>query len=233
MNKISPSVMCIPPLELKSQLKALERAGADQFHIDVMDGHFVSNFSLNQSIVAAVKQATGLPVDVHLMIEDPDRYIPEFAAAGADILIPHLEALRQPIRTLKLIRSQGRKAGIALNPATDINALPYLLDYLDVILVMTVEPGFAGQTLIPGVFGKLARLRGLLAEHGKAPDIMVDGQIMETTAPRLVAAGANVLVLGSSGLFNHPPAEFPDVIAAFRTLGAAAGAAGGGKGGGA
>ncbi len=219
MNKISPSVMCINPLDLKNQLEALSLAGIDQYHIDVMDGHFVPNFSLNRTIIEAIKKNFNPLIDIHLMIDNPDLYIEEFAEAGGDIIIPHIETLAHPIRTLKTIRKCGKWAGIAINPATDINNIPYLLDYLDIVCIMTVEPGFAGQQMIPSVMPKVARLRKMLQQYDKQIDIMVDGQINLTNASILVEAGANVLVLGSSGLFNHPVTDFPEVVSLFRHLG--------------
>jgi len=211
--------MCADLLDLKNELQALDKGGADQFHIDVMDGHFVPNFCLNPSIIASIKQVSKIPVDVHLMVDNPDAHIKSFSDSGADIIIPHLEVLMHPIRTLTTIKSLGKKAGISVNPATDINTIPYLLDNLDVICVMTVDPGFAGQKMITYVLEKIVRLRKMLDSCDKKIDIMVDGQVMEDTAPLLVKAGANVLVMGSSGLFNHPRNEFAQVISKFKRFG--------------
>lgn len=219
MNKLSPSVMCIDPLRLESQLQALDRAGADQYHIDIMDGHFVPNFCLNQSIIQAVRRVSPAKIDVHLMIENPEQYFTVFAEAGADCIIPHLETMLHPIRALKGIHALGKQAGVALNPATDLNRIPYLLDDLDVICVMTVDPGFAGQTMIPATLDKVRQLSGLIRDAGKQIEIMVDGQIMETTARALVEAGASILVLGSSGLFCRPESEFPQTLSQFRWIG--------------
>jgi ribulose-phosphate 3-epimerase len=219
MIKISPSIMCANLLDLKNELQALDKGGADQFHVDIMDGHFVPNFCLNPSVITSIKQVSAIPVDVHLMVDNPDTHIKSFADAGADIIIPHLEVLMHPIRTLTNIRRLGKKAGVSVNPATDINTIPYLLDSLDVICVMTVDPGFAGQKMISGVLDKIVRLRKMLDSCDKKIDIMVDGQVMEDTAPLLVKAGANVLVMGSSGLFNHPRNEFAQVISRFKHFG--------------
>lgn len=221
MNKISPSIMCADLLDLKNELMALDEGGADQFHVDIMDGHFVPNFCLNSAFVELIKQVTATPVDVHLMVDNPDAHIKSFAEAGADIIIPHLETLMHPIRTLTSIRSLGKKAGISINPATDINAIPYLLDSLDVVCVMAVDPGYAGQKMIASTVEKIERLRKLFDRSNRKIDIMVDGQIMENTAPLLVKAGANVLVMGSSGLFNHPRNEFAQVISKFKRIGKA------------
>ncbi len=219
MIKISPSIMCADLLDLKNELQALDKAGADQFHIDIMDGHFVPNFCLNPSIISSIKKVSKIPVDVHLMVDNPDMHIKSFANAGADIIIPHLEVLMHPTRTLTTIKSLGKKAGVSINPATDINTIPYLLDNLDVICVMTVDPGFAGQKMIASVLEKIVKLKKMLDDRDKKIDIMVDGQVMENTAPSLVEAGANVLVMGSSGLFNHPRNEFAQVISKFKHFG--------------
>lgn len=222
MNKISPSIMCANLLDLKNELLALDEGGADQFHVDIMDGHFVPNFCLNSAIVERIKQVSATPVDVHLMVDNPDAHIKSFANAGADIIMPHLETLVHPIRTLESIRSLGKKAGVSINPATDINTVPYLLDSLDVVCIMTVDPGYAGQKMIGSTVQKVAMLREMFDRYNKKIEIMVDGQIMEDTAPLLVKAGATVLVMGSSGLFNHPRNEFAQVISKFKNLRASA-----------
>jgi ribulose-phosphate 3-epimerase len=218
MNKISPSVMCIDMLDFRNQLKALDEAGVDLYHIDIMDGHYVPNFALSTYTMQDIARASKTPMDVHLMVTNPDAYIDVFAEAGAAIIIPHLEALPHPIRTLKRIRSLGKQAGIALNPATDIAPLAYMTDFLDLVCVMTVDPGFAGQTLIPSTIGKITAVRRLFEAAGKEIDIMVDGQVKEETAPQLVAAGANVLVLGSSGLFKFKPEEYRQAVNHYKNL---------------
>ena len=218
MNKISPSVMCIDMLDLKNQLAALDAAGVDLYHIDIMDGHYVPNFALSTYTMQDIARVSKTPMDVHLMVTNPDQYIEVFAKAGAEIITPHLETLIHPIRTLKLIRSLGKKAGIAINPATDIAPLKYMLDFLDMVCVMTVDPGFAGQTLIPSTIQKIADIRKMITDAGKDIDIMVDGQVKEETAPSLVAAGANVLVLGSSGLFKYEPKDYKKAIDHYKNL---------------
>ncbi|NMD37551.1 MAG: ribulose-phosphate 3-epimerase [Christensenellaceae bacterium] len=218
MNKISPSVMCIDMLDLKNQLAALDAAGVDLYHIDIMDGHYVPNFALSTYTMQDIARVSKTPMDVHLMVTNPDQYIEVFAKAGAEIITPHLETLIHPIRTLKLIRSLGKKAGIAINPATDIAPLKYMLDFLDMVCVMTVDPGFAGQTLIPSTIQKIANIRKMITDAGKDIDIMVDGQVKEETAPSLVAAGANVLVLGSSGLFKYEPKDYKKAIDHYKNL---------------
>ena len=218
MNKISPSVMCIDMLDFQNQLQALDAAGIDLYHIDIMDGHYVPNYALSTYTMQDIARVSKTPMDVHLMVTNPDAYIEMFAKAGAAIITPHLEALTHPIRTLKLIRSLGKQAGIAINPATDLAPLAYMTDYLDLVCIMTVDPGFAGQTLIPSTIAKITAVRKLFEAAGKPVDIMVDGQVKEETAPAQVAAGANVLVLGSSGLFKFPPAQYAQAVAHYKNL---------------
>ncbi|MDF2568020.1 MAG: ribulose-phosphate 3-epimerase [Oscillospiraceae bacterium] len=216
MIKVAPSIMCADFLELKAELLAL--GSADQFHIDVMDGHFVPNFSLNSSIITKIKQISSVPIDVHLMMDNPDEHIKAFADAGADIIIPHIEVMKHPNRTLSYIKSLGKKAGVSINPATDLSSIPYIIDNLDTICVMTVDPGFAGQKMLPNMAQKVAQINEIIKKTNKTVDIMVDGQIMEETAPLLVKSGANVLVMGSSGLFNHPRNEYAEVISKFQHI---------------
>lgn len=218
MNKISPSVMCIDMLDLENQLAALDAAGIDLYHIDIMDGHYVPNFALSTYTMQDIARVSKTPMDVHLMVTNPDQYIEVFAKAGAEIITPHLETLVHPIRTLKLIRSLGKKAGIAINPATDIAPLKYMIDFLDLVCVMTVDPGFAGQTLIPSTIQKITDIRNMFNAAGKDIDIMVDGQVKEETAPKLVSAGSNVLVLGSSGLFKFEPKDYKKAVEHYKNL---------------
>ncbi|HNW85619.1 MAG TPA: ribulose-phosphate 3-epimerase [Candidatus Limiplasma sp.] len=218
MNKISPSVMCIDMLDLENQLTALDQAGIDLYHIDIMDGHYVPNYALSTYTMQDIARVSKTPMDVHLMVTNPEQYIEAFAKAGAAIITPHLETLVHPIRVLKQIRSLGKKAGIAVNPATDIAPLAYMTDFLDLVCVMTVDPGFAGQTLIPSTIRKITDIRKMFEAAGKPIDIMVDGQVKEETAPTLVAAGANVLVLGSSGLFKYKPEEYRRVVEHYKNL---------------
>ncbi|NBI79536.1 ribulose-phosphate 3-epimerase [Anaerotruncus colihominis] len=220
MNKISPSVMCIDMMDLKNQLARLDAAGVDFYHIDIMDGHFVPNYSLNGDLMRAIKGVSNTPMDVHLMVTNPTEYIQYFVDAGAEIITLHIETLDHPIRALKQIRALGKKAGLAVNPATDISKFKYLLDFLDLVCVMTVDPGFAGQTLIPATVSKISELRAMFDAAGKQGDIdiMVDGQVKEETAQMLVDAGANMLVLGSSGLFKFPPERYAEVVAMYKNL---------------
>ena len=219
MNKVSPSVMCINTMELKEKIESLYKAGVDLYHIDIMDGHFVPNFCLNGYLMKDIAAISKTPMDVHLMVTNPTEYIEYFAECGADYITLHIEALMHPIRALKQIRSLGKKAGLAINPATDISQLTYMLDYIDLICVMTVDPGFAGQTLIPATIEKIRKIRTMFADAGKEVEIMVDGQVKESTAPELVKAGANILVLVTSGLFNaYTPEEYPKAIKFYQNL---------------
>ena len=210
--------MCIDMTNLRDQLSALDAAGVDMYHIDIMDGHYVPNFALSAYTMQDIARLSKTPMDVHMMVTNPDSYIEMFAKAGAAIITPHIETLVHPIRTLKQIRSLGAKAGIAINPATSIDSLKYMTDFVDMVCVMTVDPGFAGQTLIPATIQKITDIRALFAAAGKDIDIMVDGQVKEETAPRLVAAGANVLVLGSSGLFKFAPEEYKQAVDHYKNL---------------
>ncbi len=218
LNIISASVMCIDMLNFRDQLRALDDAGIDLYHIDVMDGHFVPNYALSPCTMRDIAKVSSTAMDVHLMVDNPDSYISAFADAGASIITPHLETLTHPIRTLKLIRSLGKKAGIAINPATDIAPLAYMTDFVDLVCVMTVDPGFAGQQMIPSAIDKIAKVRSLFSQAGRKVDIMVDGHVETETAPKMVAAGANVLVMGSSGLFHHEPRDYKRTIDFFKNL---------------
>lgn len=219
MNKVSPSVMCINTMELKEKIESLDKAGVDLYHIDIMDGHFVPNFCLNGYLMKDIKAISSTPLDVHLMVTNPTEYIDYFAECGAEYITMHIETLTHPIRALKQIRSLGKKAGLAINPATDISHLTYMLDFIDLICVMTVDPGFAGQTLIPATIDKIRKIRAMFKDAGKDVEIMVDGQVKETTAPQLVEAGADILVLGTSGLFNaYTPEEYPQAVKFYQEL---------------
>lgn len=200
---LSPSILSADFLHLQDALSQAEQAGADWVHIDVMDGHFVPNLTMGPFIVAACRRATRLPLDVHLMIENPDRLIPAFVEAGADYLTVHVEACPHLHRTLQSIRDSKVRAGVSLNPATPAAAIGEALPMLDLVLVMSVNPGYSGQSFIPGVVPKIAQLRKALDGMGSAARLQVDGGISPKTAPAVVQAGADVLV-AAQAIFGHP-----------------------------
>ena len=201
MVKIAPSILSADFAALGEEIARIEAAGADLLHVDVMDGHFVPNLTVGPPVVEAIRKRTRLPLDVHLMIEAPERLLPAFASAGADLLTVHAEACPHLHRTLQQIRDLGAKAGVALNPSTPPVVLDYVLDALDLVLVMSVNPGFGGQAFIPTSYAKVRQVRTLL---GPRPvDISVDGGVKLEHAGPLVAHGATVLVAGSL-IFGAP-----------------------------
>ncbi len=203
MIKIAPSILSADFSRLGEEIQAVDRAGADYIHVDVMDGHFVPNITIGPPVVAALRKITAKPLDVHLMIANPDAYIPEFARAGADIITVHQEAVAHLHRTVQLIKHLGKKAGVSLNPATPVATLDVILDELDLVLVMSVNPGFGGQELIPSAIGKIRDLRQRIASRGLATEVQVDGGIKIDNIGLVAAAGADVLVAGSA-IFNTP-----------------------------
>ncbi|MGG2199561.1 MULTISPECIES: ribulose-phosphate 3-epimerase [Paenibacillus] len=214
MLRIAPSILSADFARLGEEVADVEQGGADWLHVDVMDGHFVPNMTIGPLVVEALRPRTKLPLDVHLMIEQPDRYVPAFAKAGADLISVHAEACVHLHRTLHGIKEQGVKAGVVLNPATPLSAIEYApLEIVDLVLVMTVNPGFGGQSFIPGSLEKIRSLRKMLNERGLAHiDIEVDGGINADTAKLVAAAGANVLVAGNA-VFGQP-----DRAAAIRAI---------------
>ncbi|MED3647008.1 ribulose-phosphate 3-epimerase [Halalkalibacterium halodurans] len=202
MIKIAPSILSADFANLGNEIQDVERGGADYIHVDVMDGHFVPNITIGPLIVDAIRPVTTLPLDVHLMIEQPDGYIPAFAKAGADIITVHVEACPHLHRTLHLIKESGVKAGVVLNPATPVSSIQHVLSDVDMVLFMTVNPGFGGQRFIPSVLPKIKELASLKKEQGLTFEIEVDGGVNEETAKQCVEAGANVLVAGSA-VFNE------------------------------
>lgn len=198
MIKIAPSILSADFSKLGEQVRQVEQAGADYLHIDVMDGHFVPNLTVGPLIVSALRPISQLFFDVHLMIESPEHYIEEFARAGADLITVHVETCPHLHRTIGQIKDAGVKAGVALNPATSLETLGYILDELDLVLLMTVNPGFGGQSFIPAVLSKIRRLRRILDDRGLTTELEVDGGINLETASCVVKAGANVLVAGSA-----------------------------------
>jgi len=198
MGKIAPSILSADFTRLGEEVKAVEKAGADYIHIDVMDGHFVPNITIGPLIVKAVKRVTSLPLDVHLMISDPDLYIQEFAEAGANILTVHAETLNHLHRTVQAIRDLDVKPSVSLNPATPLDPLDYILGDLDIVLLMSVNPGFGGQAFIPSVVPKIERLREQIDREGLKVEIEVDGGIGPDTINVVSQAGAEVFVAGSA-----------------------------------
>ncbi len=195
---IAPSILSADFSRLGEEVKAVEAAGADVIHIDVMDGHFVPNITIGPLIVKAIRPVTNLPLDVHLMIADPDRYLQDFIDAGADWVTVHVEACIHLHRTLSFIRSKGKKAGAVLNPATSLSTLEYVLADVDLVMLMSVNPGFGGQSFIESSLEKMTRLRRMLDAVNPGAGIEVDGGIGPATIARAAAAGANIFVAGSA-----------------------------------
>lgn len=195
---ISPSILASDLGQLTREVQAVEAASADRIHFDVMDGCFVPTITLGPLVLRAVRKATSLPIDVHLMIVEPERHVDEFAEAGADELIVHIEASKHVPRLLDHIRSLGKRAGVVLNPQTPPEALGYVLDHVDAILVMSVNPGFSGQAFMPECLPKLRAIRKMIDQTGRPISLSVDGGIAPGTARQVVEAGARALVAGSS-----------------------------------
>jgi ribulose-phosphate 3-epimerase len=200
---ISPSILSADFTRLGQEISTAEQSGADWIHIDVMDGHFVPNITMGPFIVEACRRTTDLPLDVHLMIDRPERHIQDFANAGADILTIHTEASPNFYRTLQAIKDLGCRAGAAINPGTPASAVWPALPLLDLVLVMTVNPGYSGQVFLPETMSKVEIVRRWLDEIGSAADLQVDGGVNASTLPQALAAGANVFV-AASAIFKHP-----------------------------
>ncbi len=203
MVQIFPSILSADFRYLGQQIAEVEQAGADRIHVDVMDGRFVPNITIGPLVVEAARKSTSLPLDVHLMIVEPERYIADFASAGADIILVHQEACPHLHRTVEQIKQLDKQAGVVLNPSTSIACLEEVIDMLDQVLIMSVNPGFGGQRFIASSTHKVRRLQRLLQERGAQAAIEIDGGIDPTTAPAVVAAGASLLVAGSA-IFGAP-----------------------------
>jgi ribulose-phosphate 3-epimerase len=201
MVKIAPSILSANFLKLGEEIKAAEAVGADMLHIDIMDGHFVPNITIGPFIVESIRKVTSLPLDVHLMIEEPDKYLGDFIKAGADYLTVHYEASVHLHRTIHWIKESGVKAGVSLNPATPVWSLEHIIPDVDIALLMSVNPGFGGQEFIPQIIDKIKALKHFIKEKGLSPFIEVDGGVKLDNAKDIASAGADILVMGSA-FFN-------------------------------
>jgi ribulose-phosphate 3-epimerase len=215
MKLIAPSILSADFTRLKEEIQAVEAAGADWIHADIMDGHFVPNLTFGPMVVEAVRRTTGLPIDVHLMISEPDRYISDFAKAGATCISVHVETCAHLNRTVQLIRDSGARPGVVLNPATPVETLRWILEYLDFVLVMSVNPGFGGQRFIANSIAKIDLLRRMISERGFNTLIEVDGGVGPQTIADIAAAGTDVFVAGSA-IFNSP--DYRQTIQTLRQL---------------
>ena len=216
MIKISPSILSADFARLGDEVKAIAAAGADYIHVDVMDGHFVPNITIGPLVVDGLRPVTDKPFDVHLMIENPDLYIPEFAKAGSDIITVHQEAVPHLHRTVQLIKSLGKKAGVSINPGTPVSSLEAILDDLDLVLVMTVNPGFGGQSFIESCLPKIEALRKMIDARGLTVELEVDGGVKADNIEKIARAGADVFVAGSA-VFNAD--DYSEAIAALHKNG--------------
>lgn len=199
--KISPSILSADFTKLAKELSDIENAGADYVHVDVMDGHFVPNITIGPFIVEAVKRATSLPLDVHLMIEEPEKYVVDFAKAGSSIITVHVEATKHLHKVVQSIKEHGAKAGVCINPATPVNTLEDIIDDVDLVLIMSVNPGFSGQGFIPVALKKLREAREMIIKTGRAIELEIDGGIKVGNIKEAAEAGADVFVSGS-GVFG-------------------------------
>jgi len=215
MKLIAPSILSADFSKLGDEIKAVEDAGADWIHVDVMDGHFVPNITIGPLVVEAARQVTSLPLDVHLMIENPERYIKDFAKAGADLISVQVEACVHLNRTIQMIKESGLRAGVVLNPATPLSSVEWIIEYVDLVMIMSVNPGFGGQAFIPNSLDRIKALRKMIQENGLTTLIEIDGGVNEKTIQAVSEAGVDVFVAGSA-IFGSP--DYKKAIARFREL---------------
>ncbi len=213
MKFIAPSILSADFAKLGDEIRSVENAGADWIHVDVMDGHYVPNITMGPLIVKAARDVTSLPIDVHLMIEDPDRYINDFAKAGASIISVHIETCVHLNRTIQIIKESGLRAGVALNPSTPLSSLDWILEYIDLVVIMSVNPGFGGQTFITNTLEKITALRNMIEGRNLSTLIEIDGGVCEKNIEDISIAGSDVFVAGSA-IFGSP--DYKKTIASFK-----------------
>lgn len=218
MIKIVPSIMCADSLNLQNELQRLEASGVDMLHCDIMDGQYVDNLAMGFYVLEAIKKATTIPLDVHLAVMEPERYLEKLSRIGVEIVSVHVERVKCLHRTVHYIRELGMKASIALNPNTPSMMVKHIINYVDMLLIMTVDPGFEGQKFIPEMLDKIREIRQYAKDHDRDILIEIDGNINEKTIPNAVKAGADTLVLGTSALFKRDIADYRAPISEIRTL---------------
>ena len=213
MKFIAPSILSADFSKLGDEIRSVENAGADWIHVDVMDGRYVPNITMGPLIVKAARDVTSLPIDVHLMIEDPDRYINDFAKAGASVISVHIETCVHLNRTIQIIKESGLRAGVALNPSTHLSSLDWILEYIDLVVIMSVNPGFGGQTFITNTLEKITTLRSMIEDRNLSTLIEIDGGVCEENIEDISIAGSDVFVAGSA-IFGSP--DYKKTIAGFK-----------------